>query len=135
MFCSNCGKELAAESKFCIECGARTATESAEKTSTAPKSIDDETIRAELKRYKQLNKGICLECGYQGLMGVSSEHVMPKWKRSLSVIGLMAVLAFMFLMLHWIVAVVIGLVVGGLTFATIDTKYKICPNCGNKLKQ
>jgi len=149
VFCSNCGKELAAESKFCNECGARTTTESAEKNKATQKSVNDEEIRMELKKYEQRTARpfLCLECGYEGLMGMSFEQ-FSDWRRR----RLKSIIAFVIVLIISAVYYIEISPVQGMRFSlwfyvvnflsgtvahfyAINTKrFRICPNCQNKLQ-
>lgn len=137
IYCNQCGEEIPADSKFCSVCGAPQAATidfGEAEYHEAAKDFRDAAIRNELKGYKQLNKGICLECGYQGLVGVSSEYVTPRWKRSISVTAMLLASAFTLLMFHWLVTVLVVLPVCVAVWVKIDRKYRICPSCHNKLK-
>lgn len=138
MFCSRCGKELPTESKFCNECGART---------TPPKNVNDEEIQNELKKYEKHTSRtfLCSECGYEGLMGVSSETIQ-RGGHLKGVIIFVAILFISFILftkappqgaliispLFWVGCGAAGL---SATFFGKTTKYyRICPNCKGKQK-
>jgi uncharacterized membrane protein YvbJ len=152
VFCSSCGKELPADSRFCNACGAQTATDAAGETKATPKSIKDEEIRTELKKYKQhtAKPFSCLECGYEGLMGMSTETAQG-WKRRKGILKgvivfvVLAIISFLVFTsappgfgplsispLFWV-----GIFVSGIaaTLAGNTTKhYRNCPNCKHKCR-
>lgn len=81
MYCSSCGKEIPDGSSFCNVCGARTTILSSEEAQTSQRSASDEEIRSELKGFKKttFKAHLCLECGYNGIMGVSKQKVVKHW--------------------------------------------------------
>lgn len=69
-YCISCGKPMVAGAKFCGECGGGSGSTNSRSVAV----VDDEDgaveFRNYLKQYKEHEKMYCLECGYQGTMGV-----------------------------------------------------------------
>ena len=81
MFCSSCGKELPAESRFCNACGTPIVLESKGINQIEKPFVSDDEIRMELKKCRKNTPKahLCLECGYNGIMGVSTQKVEKRW--------------------------------------------------------
>jgi hypothetical protein len=78
MYCSECGRELAGDAKFCSFCGKKVDNTGDEKNENVDEenltnkstNLSDETIAQRLKPYSELMQCYCRECGYNGKMGV-----------------------------------------------------------------
>lgn len=133
MVCSKCNSSVNKEAKFCSECGHSIVSDSTitDSAITDNEVIASENIRQELKQYKVHSHLICLECGYEGLMGIGKK-VIPWIIRVplfLVIVVLVAIL--------WILFGIWGLIFGILIFLPINNylsrSYIHCPNCKEKL--
>lgn len=141
MFCSNCGKQLAGDSKFCNACGAATAVGNPASDNVGA-SIErcDSKVLSELKKYKNHSSEevLCLECGYRGFMGISDRVISRAWFIKwlfysivaatfiISVVGAMPFLA--------VLGIPIFCFVCGLIWRSVRKRYWICPSCETLLK-
>ena len=134
MFCSKCGKNLDTESKFCNDCGSATSNK-------ATAESCDEEIRSELGKYNKITKEtiLCLECGYNGFMGISNQKVDPQGLQKsviYSFIFLFCVFFFLAPMSSGIIGsliyVIAGLIVA-MASGYFTRKYWICPACKQPL--
>lgn len=125
MYCSKCGAEIAAGNIFCSSCGEKNNNEgntpSNEKTEH---KTDDPKILEKLKKFEKLDKCKCLECGYEGLMGVEGRYYTTGFIISL-IIDVILLIIFAFGSWFWSILII------GLMIWEINTcKMKLyCPNC------
>ncbi len=77
-FCSNCGKELAAGAKFCVECG--TAVSYASKTNNARRVVNDGALHRCPSCGELLSSfvSVCPSCGYE-LRNISTESAIKEF--------------------------------------------------------
>ena len=136
MYCSSCGKEIPDGSSFCNVCGARATILSSEEPQVTQRTASDEEIRNELKKYKKhTNRSIlCLECGYQGILGISTEKILPLWKRLVLLFVMFLVICILYLALIKLIFWIVTLPLAYVFWYYIDQCYKICPNCKSKLR-
>lgn len=74
--CPMCAEEILEAARKCKHCGEMIITESGVNTQTvhlAPGNSDE--IRANLRPYSKHISRMCLDCGYEGLMGVTDTRV------------------------------------------------------------
>ncbi len=154
MFCKNCGKELDVDAKFCVECGTSVANMTFDYPNSNQSKTNDNGEKetrlppvTKLKGYKSTEKCLCLECGYNGPMGVIGYKYSGFIRYGVPVIVLVV--------LYVLVAIIefllngMGIVLSGFgiiswnilpAFLTImafwklnSYKYLYCPNCDSKL--
>ena len=130
MFCTKCGKKNLKGSNFCISCGTSFDNSVALDEVIRKKQQNDkassfkiqEDIRKSLKAFDEHENVTCLECGYNGLMGIKA-NVIP-WYVSWWAI---AFIVFAFAIFGG-VGFVLGLCLGFLRF-TLKSHVVVCPNC------
>lgn len=131
-YCVNCGFQLEDSFSFCGSCGQeiKNASNSGIKADSSvikEESAMSDRIRTNLKGYKKHKTLTCLECGYNGLMGVTKETLsgLGFWI-SLLIVGFL--LGFLFGAIGWIAGLAVGVVAG------VSSKAKVmCPNCNQEL--
>ena len=136
MYCTNCGKKLSSENKFCQECGAKTKTAAIPKADNSPACAGVEEKPPQEKSFKKYKKVLCPNCGYQGLAGVTEEWVEPYCSR-LSFALVAAVPILLLIKYREDVHLAVFLVVSGLFFSVLfyfNRCYKICPICKCKVE-
>jgi hypothetical protein len=141
MFCSKCGKKLEVGSSFCNGCGVAT-TGSSGKSINVSATTSDVTVREELKKFNSLTNDeiICLECGYNGLMGISNQKVV-KFGFIKGLFGSLAVFIFTYVSTTLLnpIAPIRYFTWGGCIFfilaiwANVGRKYLVCPACQSLL--
>ncbi len=131
-FCVHCGTKLEGSASFCGSCGQeieKVSNSGIDASSSVPKgeSAMSDRIRTNLKGYKKHKTLTCLECGYNGLMGVTKETFSGTmfWV-ALGIFGF--ILGLMFGIVGFILGIGVG-VVGGL----ISKAKVMCPNCNKEL--
>lgn len=96
-----------------------------------------EEIRSELKKHKRLTQMLCLECGYNGLVGVLKSK--PPWYLTNWVlIPLMFLISVIFTVTGGVIGFVAGLVVCGflgIMAAEATKTIAKCPFCGRTITQ
>lgn len=132
MFCSNCGKELQTDASFCQYYGAQC------KSSDFIKQPTQQEMMQKLKRFKELKKCTCLECGYSGLMGVVKEQELSKKdKKTIWTTRIVAILVFLFILPG---SFLFGLILGGIlgcicvaVESSCKKKILFCPSCDREV--
>jgi hypothetical protein len=120
MVCVNCGSTLPADAVFCSQCGHRGANGPLPTSGGGQAGAviaGSEAHRGELRKHKQHTQLLCLECGFDGLMGVEAtkEPWFTRWWFLLPV-------AFTGIGLIWVMAIAV--------FGALETKeFARCPNC------
>lgn len=73
MYCNSCGTN-AGEARFCPECGISISSGKSETPIQTPPQVQPvaKSVITNLKNYDEHIELTCLECGYKGLMGVTS---------------------------------------------------------------
>ena len=130
-YCVNCGFQLEDSVSFCGSCGheiQKASNSGIKADSSVPKeeSAMSDRIRTNLKGYKKHKTLTCLECGYNGLMGVTKETYSGPafW---IPVIIIILVIG-MFIHIGILFGVALGL------FFAVMSKAKVeCPNCNQEL--
>lgn len=129
MYCRSCGSELRDGDIFCSKCGAQQNVENLTKNEDDSK----EAIVKKLKPYKRLKKCSCLECGYEGLMGVVGLH-NPMATYILRIVFYVISFAILFSILG---ARLITFLIFGFSIAIIDLiigkKRLFCPSCEREI--
>ena len=74
MYCANCGKELAAESKFCPECGAKVVKEEVKEV-----EAEAETNELESKNVSEL-RAMAKEAGIKGYSTMKKDELISSLK-------------------------------------------------------
>ena len=131
-YCVNCSFELENSASFCGSCGQeirKISNSGIEADSSVSKgeSVMSDRIRINLKGYKQHQVVTCLECGYNGLMGVSKETFSGPvfW------IPLTIFMVLISLFIH--IGLLFNLALG--IFIAVSRKAKVvCPNCNIESK-
>ena len=131
-FCVHCGSKLEELVVFCGSCGQavekiNAAEVSLESSVVGPESAMSDRIRENLKAYKKHRTVTCLECGYNGLMGVTKETLagMGFWT---GLILISVTVTFIFGIGGFGFCVLLG------AFLGIMSKAKVmCPNCNREL--
>ena len=133
MYCSKCGKELPNEARFCPSCGASCTAETADSQPTQREMMQ------KLKRFQNLQNGTCLECGYQGLMGVVKEQEFTsQQKTAFFVLRMVAVIVAIYLLSPrgFLWGLILGFTVAFL-IGLIEKRYKkkilYCPCCDREV--
>lgn len=136
MFCTNCGEGIDERSSFCNKCGQYVAEnrvaylESSllKKKFATYKDLTPELLE-KLKLYQIHTNMSCLECGYSGLMGVTS--TVAPWYCSLWFWAP----AFILLSLTgvgFIAIFFVGAFIGVISFYS-QKKHTVCPSCDKSL--
>src|SRR5690348_2979729 len=87
-YCVQCGQPLPAQAKFCGGCGGhqpqppppeRLIFGQPPSSAMAPAPIGPPSVLASLRQHKEHTAATCLECGYQGHMGIVAKRVEGFW--------------------------------------------------------
>ena len=132
MFCSKCGAKLADNSSFCSACGVAT-------TSAPTGNPGADASREGQKDYEQVtsHEVTCLECGYEGIMGISEKYIVKGWLIKgviLSVLEYIAASVILTRFMPSFVAFIIAGIVISITWTRLKRKYWICPSCKEMLR-
>ena len=148
-FCGNCGTRQMSSHNFCQKCGTPLDKEVRAESiaildKPAHESVNEikriqESIRINLAKYQSHKQVTCLECGYEGLMGVSK---IIENKRSSWPVYALATLVFMFgTFLFGPLVILVGLILGGMLGVYLGSKdnasrkfHVVCPNCLEELE-
>ena len=142
MFCTQCGTATAGEAKFCGNCGkpiqgaSSSSTLAASTPQIAEASVQQSSgngakeipghILESIKKFEDHQTVTCLECGYNGMMGVKA-NIVP-WYVSWWTISIVIVVFAIF----GGAGFVFGLVLGLLRLAFVK-HLVVCPNCNSEL--
>lgn len=131
MFCYKCGKVIDEGAVYCQYCGA-----CIHQNDSQPSKQE---MMRKLKRFKATEKCTCLECGYEGLMGIVEIQELPRKQRIgflvLKIIAIIAVfplLRFVNFAAGLIIGTVIAVVVEKIE-SSYRTKILFCPSCDKEL--
>lgn len=99
------------------------------------KNYVPENIREKLRQYDHIEEKTCLECGYQGLMGLKEQHIhwyATIWAKLAILIILLGLISrhnfrFMFIVM-FIVAYFLG------NMDECEYTY-VCPNCDEEIHE
>lgn len=94
----------------------------------------DEKVLSNLKKYNKHEERTCLECGYQGLMGID-KHVTSVYLRIPIKVILFIIGNVLYVFSDRSLLVALGILAIIMPIWTkINKRYVYCPNCEQKLK-
>lgn len=98
-------------------------------------SLIDPKIAENLKQYTKHKECTCLECGYEGLMGVV-KPVLPVYIRIPLKISLVIIITIVYSLLgkDIFVLLALGAIIAPL-WIKLDKHYLFCPSCQQMIKQ
>ena len=124
-FCRSCGGIIKKEAEICVKCGVR-------QSGKVDANLD---ILQELKKYKEHKHMLCLECGYEGRVGVEGK-VLSLWIRlPLYIVALLLCYLFFCVVSDWWWRIIIGFWLFYFCWVYLNKRYYICPKCKNRLKE
>lgn len=120
MYCSNCGEQVATNTRFCGACGSVTAVAPVPVQMQVLPAVPQAAqfvhtdVQAKLRTYDRYKTMQCPQCGYRGSVGWIDTTTPGGWFTTL--LGVI----FIFIPLGWII----------LTWKYLDRKHVCeCPNC------
>ncbi len=95
----------------------------------------DPKVVENLKKYENYEKCTCLECGYEGMMGVGEPTVKAYVRIPINIVLTVSAMLIFLFSAKSIINIVLILAVVVPILIKLNKHYLYCPNCGKKLKK